>query len=141
MTASATDLEAELPPDPSFTPAAYERTSRLLRSGVIGFLVLSSLGLILGLVANPSESVSTLIQSNPFAGWGSVDQFFSSLASLKAPVLILLGVFVMVGVSIARVLDAMVSFFRGHEVILAVVCAVVSALLLVGLVVVSALVH
>ena len=141
MTGVAEPLVLELPPDPTFTPAAYERTSLLLRSGVIGFLVLSSAGLILGLIANPSESVSSLLNSNPFAGWGSVGEFFSSLASLQPGVLILLGVFVMVGVSVARVLDAMIAFFRGHERILGIVCAVVAGLLVVGLVVVSSLVR
>ena len=141
MTSATAPARLELPPDPTFTPAAYERTSLLLRSGVIGFLLLSSAGLILGLIANPSESVSTLLGSNPFAGWGSVGEFFSSLAALQPGVLILLGVFVMVGVSVARVLDAMVAFFRGHERIVGIVCAVVAGLLLVGLVVVSSLVR
>ena len=141
MTGHAGSSGLELPPDPSFTPATYERTSLLLRAGVIGFLLLSSLGLVLGLLANPSESVSSLLSSNPFAGWGSFGEFFSSLAALQPGVLILLGVFVMIGVSIARVLDAMVAFFRGHERVLALVCLVVAALLLVGLVVVSSLVR
>ena len=141
MTGEAGSSGLELPPDPTFTPAAYERTSLLLRAGVVGFLVLSSVGLLLGLIANPSESVSTLLSSNPFAGWGSVGEFFASLATLQPGVLILLGVFVMVGVSIARVLDAMVAFFRGHERTLAFVCLGVAVLLVVGLVVVSSLVR
>ena len=141
MSGEASSPPVELPPDPTFTPAAYARTAALLRGGVIGFLVLSSIGLVLGLVSDPSESVDSLLHSNPFAGWGSVDQFFASLVTLQAPVVILLGVFIMIGVSVARVLDAMVSFARGREWALAVVCGVVSALLIVGLVVVSAFVH
>ena len=141
MTGDAGSSGLELPPDPTFTPAAYVRTSLLLRGGIIAFLILSSAGLVLGLLANPSESVPTLLGSNPFAGWGSVGEFFSSLTTLQPGVLILLGVFVMIGVSIARVLDAMVAFFRGHERVLALVCLAVAALLLVGLVVVSSLVR
>lgn len=141
MTGGHLSLEHELPPDPTFTPAAYERTSLLLRAGVVGFLFLSVVGLVLGLIANPTESVSSYLHSNPFAGWGSLGEFLSSLASLRPETLILLGVFVMVGVSIARVLDAMIAFFRGRELILAIVCAFVAVLLLVGLTVVSTFVH
>lgn len=141
MTETPSSSDLELPPDPSFTPEVYVRTSWLLRGGVIGFFVLSSVGLILGLIANPSESVPTLLHANPFAGWGSLGAFFTSLVELQPTVLILLGVFIMVGVSVARVLDAMVSFFRGRELILAAVCAAVAALLIVGLTVVASIVR
>ena len=141
MTETPSPPDLELPPDPSFTPEVYVRTSWLLRGGVIGFFVFSTIGVILGLISNPSENVSTLLHANPFAGWGSFGAFFSSLAQLQPTVLILVGVFIMVGVSVARVLDAMVSFFRGRELIMAAVCAVVAALLIVGLTVVASIVR
>ncbi len=141
MTGTPASPELELPADPSFTPEVYARTSLLLRGGVIGFFVFSTIGVILGLIANPSESVSTLLQANPFAGWGSFGEFLSSLAHLQSTVLILVGVFIMVGVSVARVLDAMVSFFRGRELIMAAVCATVAGLLILGLTVVASIIH
>ncbi len=132
---------AELPPDPSFTPETYVRTALILRSGVIGFLVLSGVGMVIGLVESPGMTVSSLIGSSPFVNVGDPGTFLSSLASFQANALILLGVFVMVAVSVGRVVDAMGVFIRGRETILAVVCGVVVALLVFGLTVVASIVH
>ena len=132
---------SELPPDPSFTPDTYVRTALLLRSGVFGFLILSCVGMVIGLVENPGETVGTLIGSSPFTNVGSSGTFLSSLVGLHANALILLGVFVMVAVSVGRVFDAMVVFIRGRETILAVVCGVVVVLLVFGLTVVASIVH
>lgn len=126
-----------LPHDPTFPPEAYERVSRLLRGGVLAFLVLAGVGMVARLVAAPYESVSAILASPPGTEFGSVGGFFVALANGQPSALITLGIFVMVGVTIGRVGLAAVDFARGRERVLAAVSVVVVVLLVLGLLVVA----
>jgi uncharacterized membrane protein len=128
---------AALPIDATFPPAAYERVARLLRGGVIAFLLLAGAGLVGQLVLNPYESVSTLLATGPSSGYGSFGIFVGHLASGQPDSLILLGIYVMVGVTIGRVVLATVDLYRGGERTLGALSATVIVLLLVALFVVA----
>ncbi len=136
MSAGPADVGA-LPLDPTFPPEAYERTARLLRFGVVGFLILACLGLFLDLVKNPGESVATLLASKPGDTTGSFSAFVGRLAALDPSTIVLVGIAVMVAVTVGRVVYATVDFYRGGERVLATVSAIVVALLLLGLLVVA----
>jgi uncharacterized membrane protein len=135
------DLTSELPPDPSFPPVAFERIAGLLRVGILGFLLFAGAGMVLQLVLNPFEDVSSVLASNPLRDYGSWGAFFSDLASGHAAALIILGIYVLVAVTIGRVLLATVDFYRGGERTLGQLSAIVVVLLLVGLFVVAPFVH
>ncbi len=127
----------EVPEDPTFPPAAYERISRLLRGGVILFLVFAGAGMIALTAIEPNETVSALLANPPLSRFASVGGFLSALAVGNPEALITLGIYVMVGVTIGRVGLAAVDFYRGRERSLAVVSVAVVALLLLGLFVVA----
>jgi uncharacterized membrane protein len=118
---------SELPIDPTYPPAAYERVARLLRYGILGFLVLASAGLIGQLVLNPSESVGSILASGPSSG--------------QPDALIFLGIYVMVGVTIGRVALATRDLYRGGERALGALSTAVIVLLLIALFVVASFVH
>ena len=126
-----------LPIDPTFPPAAYERVARLLRAGVLGFVLLAGAGTIVQLVADPSETVATLLASGPTGGFGTFHLFLTHLASGGSDALILLGIYVMVAVTIGRVGLAAADFYRGGERELGAISLAVIALLLVALFVVA----
>ena len=126
-----------LPVDPTFPPSAYERVSTLLRSGVIGFFVLATIGMITALIQHPSETVSQLTASNPATDYGSVGAYLQQLFQLHGDAVILIGIFLMIGVTVGRVVYAMIDFYRGGEKALALVCGTVVTLLVVGLFVVG----
>lgn len=132
---------AALPLDATFPPAAYERVARLLRWGVIGFLVLAGSGLVGQLVLNPSESVSSVLASGSFSGYGSFGLFVGHLESGQPDALILLGIYVMVAVTVGRVALATVDLYRGGERSLGALSATVIVLLLAALFVVAPFVH
>jgi uncharacterized membrane protein len=129
--------EHALPPDPTFTPAAYERVSRLLRSGVLGFLILAGVGLVAQLILNPSETVATLLASHPASEYGSASDLLGALGAGYPDAAVILGIYVMVAVTVGRVVLATADLYRGGERALGTVSAVVVGLLLVGLFVVA----
>lgn len=130
-----------LPPDPTFPPSAYERTSRILRLGVVGFFLLASVGMILGLLERPGETVAQLLSTNPRSEYGSAAGYFTQLAALEPSAVVLLGIFLMVSVTVGRVAYATFDFYQGRERILAAVSATVVFLLILGLFVVAPFVH
>jgi uncharacterized membrane protein len=131
----------KLPGDPTFPPAAYERVARLLRYGIIGFLVLATVGLIAQLALHPSESVASVLASGPSSGYGSFSQFIGHLASGQPDALILLGIYVMIGVTVGRVGLATRDLYRGGERTLGTLSATVIVLLLIALFVVASFVR
>ncbi len=128
-----------LPDDPTFPASAYARIALLLRAGVIGFLLVASVGLVAYLSQHPSESLASLLARG--ASLPSLRAFLHGLAVLDPTALILFGVYIMIAVTIARVLLAARDFAAGRERVLAAVSILVAALLLVGLFVVGPLVH
>jgi uncharacterized membrane protein len=139
---SGSDASAHaLPPDPTFSPAEYERVARLLRSGVLGFLVFAGVGMVSQLVLHPSESVASLLASNPGSTYRSFGLFLGEIGSGNPEALIILGIYLMVAVTIGRVLLATADFYRGGERALGTVSATVVALLVLGLFVVGPFVH
>jgi uncharacterized membrane protein len=128
-------------PDPTFPPSAYERLSLLLRGGVVGFLILASAGLIAHLVAHPTETVASLLAPTSTSGFPALGALFSGGLAGSPEALIILGIYVMIAVTIGRVLLATVEFYRGGERALGTVSAAVVALLTVGLVIVAPFVH
>ena len=62
----------DLTPDPTFSPEAYERVAWLLRSGVLAFLILAGVGMVAYLILNPSETLASLLSSNPTNEFTSV---------------------------------------------------------------------
>lgn len=134
-------LPTSLPLDPTFSPAAYERVAGLLRAGIVGFLALAGSGMLLQLVLHPTESDSSLLAPGSGTAYPSDPMFVNGLLSLQPSALILLGVFVMVAVTIGRVVLAVVDFYRGRERILAGISAAVVLLLALGLLVVAPLVR
>jgi uncharacterized membrane protein len=126
-----------LPVDASFPPSSYERMSLLLRSGVLGFFVLATVGMIAGLLTNPSETVSDLLASNPSAQYGTVGAFLGRLFGFAPDAIVVLGIFILIAVTIGRVVLAVADFYRGRERVLGMVSLVVVLLLLVGLFVVG----
>jgi uncharacterized membrane protein len=136
------ESDASAPPvDPTFPPAAYERIARLLRIGVFSFLLLAGVGLALQLLRNPSEGVAALLSSSPTRAYSSLSLFWQQLAAGSSDALILLGIYVMIAVTVGRVVLAATDFYRGRERALAVISAVVVGLLLVALFVVAPFVH
>jgi uncharacterized membrane protein len=140
MSGTEPTLES-LPDDPTFPPSVYERTARLLRAGVLVFFLLAVVGMIAALAQNPSETVSTLLSSTPAVGFGSFGSLWARLVVLEPTAIITLGIYVMVAVTIARVVYAMVDFYRGRERVLAALSGCVVVLLIVGLFVVAPFVH
>ena len=140
MTESDPALSA-LPIDPTFPPAAYERVSVLLRSGVVGFFVLATVGMVTQLFQDPSQTVGQLTASNPATDYGSVGVYLDQLFHFSGDSVILVGIFLMIAVTVGRVVYAMVDFYRGKERTLAILCGSVVALLLVGLFVVGPMVR
>ncbi len=136
MTVSSA-AETELPVDPTFPPAAYERISKLLRGGVLLFLVFAGAGMIARTVIDPTETVAAVLANPPLSRFGSVGGFLSALSVGRPEALITLGIYVMVGVTIGRVGLAAVDFYRGRERSLGAVSIAVVALLLLGLFVVA----
>lgn len=135
---SETDVPVPaLPPDPTFPPAAYERVSRLLRGGVLGFLLLAGLGMTAQLVLQPSETVASLLASNPEAEYGSAGALVGALGAGYPGAFIILGIYVMVAVTVGRVVLATADLYRGGERALGAISAAVVVLLLVGLFVVA----
>ncbi len=135
-----TDRDSELallPPDPTFPAASYERVARLLRSGAIGFLLLAGAGMVAELVLNPSETVATLLSSGPSGGFGTFHLFLSHLSSAEPDAFILLGIYIMIAVTVGRVVLATADFFRGGERVLGAISVTVVVLLLVALFVVA----
>lgn len=131
------DTSHLLPLDPTFPPEAYERVARLLRYGVLGFLVLAGSGIVLQLLLHPSQDLSTVLATNPLHDYSSVGAFFGSLFSGDPAALIILGIYVLVAVTIARVVLATIDLYRGGERALGALSATVVVLLLVGLFVVA----
>jgi uncharacterized membrane protein len=136
MTGSDASAHA-LPPDPTFTPVEYERVARLLRSGVLGFLVLAGVGMVAQLVLSPSETVASLLASKPGSEYGSAGALLGALGAGYPDSLIILGIYVMVAVTIGRVMLATADLYRGGERALGAISSVVVVLLLVGLFVVA----
>jgi uncharacterized membrane protein len=130
-----------LPPDPTFHPSAYDRTSRLMRAGVVGFFVLTAVGMVINLVTNPTETVGTLLSSGAATELGSLLTPLSGLSVFVADPLILLGIAILIAVTVGRVFLATIDLFRGGERILASICLVVVGLLLVGLFLIPQFVH
>ncbi len=129
----ADEALAALPIDPTFPPSAYQRVSTLLRAGVIGFFILATIGMVSGLVRNPSATVGSLVSSNPSAEYGSVGTYLDHLFGLGGNAIILLGIFLMIAVTVGRVVYAAIDFYRGRERILAALSVTVVLLLVVGL--------
>ena len=136
MTGSDASAHA-LPPDPTFSPAAYERVALLLRSGVVGFLLLAGVGMVAQLLLNPSETVATLLASHPASEYGSAGDLVGALGARYPDAPVILGIYVMVVVTLGRVVLATVDLYRGGERALGTVSAAVVGLLLVGLFVVA----
>jgi uncharacterized membrane protein len=132
---------AAVPADPTFPPAAYERVARLLRTGVVGFLILAGAGMVGELLLNPSQSVASLLSSGPSSGFGTFSLFLSHIESGQPDAIILLGIYVMIAVTIGRVALATVDLYRGRERELGALSAAVIVLLLVALFVVAPFVH
>ena len=130
-----------VPPDPTFSPAAYEQVARLLRSGVIGFLILATVGMVAELILSPSETVSALLVSHPATEYGSAGDLVGALGAGYPDALIILGIYLMVAVTVGRVVLATADLYRGGERALGTISAAVVALLLVGLFVVAPLVR
>ncbi|MGP8158699.1 MAG: DUF1634 domain-containing protein [Thermoplasmata archaeon] len=131
----------DLTPDPTFSPEAYERVAWLLRSGVLAFLILAGVGMVAYLILNPSETLASLLSSNPTNEFTSVGVSVGYLEAGRPEALILLGILVMVAATIGRVLLVTVDFFRGGERALGAISAAVIVLLIVGLFVVGPFVH
>ena len=130
----------EVPLDPTFPPAAYVRVARLLRTGVIGFFVLAAFGMVLDLVQHPSLTLAQLLATNPGPEFTDLGRLLTDFASGGPTAIIIVGVYIMVAVTVLRVVYATVDFYRGRERILAAVSAAVVLLLLLGLFVVAPLV-
>jgi uncharacterized membrane protein len=132
---------ATVPIDPTFSPGAYERVALLLRTGVVGFIALASCAIILELVLHPTASSDSILASGAGRPYTSIGGFVDGIISLQPPALILLGLFVMVAVTVGRVVLAAIDFSRGGERVLTVISAAVVGLLLLGLFVVAPLVR
>lgn len=131
--------EPDLPEDPTFPASSYARIALVLRAGVVGFLVAASVGLLTYVSQHSSESVSSLLARG--ASLPSLGEFLQGLARLDPTALILLGIYTMIAVTIARVLIVARDFEVGRERALAAISIVVAVLLFVGLFLVAPLVH
>ena len=93
--------------------------------------------MIEGLLENPSQTVETLVSSNSGSPFGSVGSFLSDLGVLQPNALVTLGIFVLVAVTVGRVLYATVDLYRGRERLLAGLAGAVIVMLIVGLFVIA----
>jgi uncharacterized membrane protein len=101
------------------------------------FLLFAVAGVFAQLLLNPSEDVGSLLASNPVSDYRTLGTFVSDLTAGNPGALILLGIFVMVGVTVGRVVLAAADFYRGGERTLGTISTVVIVLLLVALFVVG----
>ncbi len=131
----------KLPEDPTFPPSSYARIALLLRSGVVGFLLLASAGLGAYLSQHPNQSVGAVLSTGPGPLVSSPVAFVHGLGALDPTAIVLLGIYLMIAVTIVRVLVAAWDFARGRERTLAAIAAAVAVLLIVGLFVVAPIVH
>ncbi len=128
---------SKLPIDPTFPPAAYERVAWLLRGGVLGFVLLAGAGMVAYLALHPSETVSEVLAGGPSVGLGSFVTFLGGLAVGRPSAIILAGIYVMVAVTVGRVVLATFDLYRGGEKALGGLSATVVVLLLIALFVVA----
>lgn len=140
MSRSGGSAEAQLPIDPTFPPSAYFRVATMLRTGVLGFLALAAVGMVARMIASPSLTVASVLATNPAAAYGSAPSFLSALGRLQPEAVVILGIYVMIAVTIGRVVLATIDFYRGGERILGTVSLAVVLLLLLGLFVVAPIV-
>jgi uncharacterized membrane protein len=133
----ARETPADVPVDPTFPLSAYERVSRLLRGGILVFLLFAVVGMVAQLLLQPSQTVTSLLAANPTSDYSSLGTFFADLIAGRPDALVLLGIVVLVGVTIGRVVLATVDFYRGGERTLGLVSAVVVGLLVVALFIVA----
>lgn len=134
------DPSSLLPPDPTFSPQSYISVSRILRGGVVVFVVLATVGMILSLLIHPGETLANVLGQNASFGPARFGEFLGQLAVGSPGAIISLGIVAMITVVVARVLFVAVHAFRGHEHPLAYVATIVVTLLLVGLFVLGPLV-
>jgi len=135
---TASDVSAPvLPPDPTFSATQYEQVARLLRSGVLGFLIFAGFGMVAQLVLSPSETVTSLLASKPASEYGSAGALVGAFGAGYPDSFIILGIYIMVAVTVGRVVLATVDLYRGGERALGTISAAVVVLLLVGLFVVA----
>ena len=108
---------------------------------MISFFVLASIGLVVALVANPSETVASMLAFDPRSLYMPPAAFLANLVALNPSAIILLGIYLMVAVTIARVGYAAMDFARGRERTLTWAAIAVVVLLLIGLFVVAPFIH
>ena len=140
MSRSGGPAEAELPIDPTFPPSAYFRMATMLRTGVLGFLALAAVGMVARMIATPGLTVASVLATDPAAAYGSASKFLGALANAQPEAIVILGIFVMIAVTIGRVVLATIDFYRWGERVLGTGSLAVVLLLLLGLLVVAPIV-
>ena len=140
MTGASTDPSARLPPDPTFSPEAYVSVSRILRGGVIAFVILATGGMIAELWLHPGYTLSSILSTPQSYGPDRLAAFYARLIAGSPTAFITLGVFAMIIVVVGRVVFVAYHAFHGHERPLAYIATVVVLLLLLGLFVIGAIV-
>lgn len=121
--------------------SAYVDMSRVLRAGLILSLIILFAALVAYLLANPSESFSQVVSSNPALQYLGLVSLASALAHGVPDAYLTVGVLVLVATPILRVITGLYFFERNGERTITMIALIVAILLVLGLLVVGPLVH
>ncbi len=121
--------------------SAYVDMSRVLRAGLVLSLLILFGALVAYLVANPSETFSEVIQSNPIAQYLGLAALATALAQGVPEAYLTVGILVLLATPILRVITGLYFFQRNGEKTIARIALVVTVLLILGLLVIGPVIH
>lgn len=132
-------MTAPTAPRIALPPEAYRVMARVLRSGLLLAAALLVASLVDFVLRHPGVSLADVLAANPIEGYLTPASLATGLLGGHAQAFLTLGILVLVATPILRVGTGWYYFYRVHDVPLARVAAVVTALLLVGILVVGPL--
>lgn len=121
--------------------SAYAIMTRALRGGLILSLVILTGALVAYLIANPSESFSQVLATNPILQYLGLVSLATALGQGVPEAYLTLGILVLLATPILRVVVGFYYFHRNGEKVIARIALTVTILLLFGLLVVGPLIH
>lgn len=127
-------------PGPSASERALDRRlGQLLRLGVIVAVALFALGAVEYVLRHPHTGLLEAVNANPIGSYLSVSGLYTGILSGHAQPIIVLGLLVLVATTVARVAISAAYFAGRGERESAILGALVTGLLLIGLTVIGPL--
>ena len=118
-----------LPPDPAFTPKAFDRMARLLEVAVVVFLGLAVVGFVTRLAEDWGMSLPSVIHREPRSWYWTPESYFANLFAFNPSAVVLLGVAVRMAAVIGRSVISAMELWRAGEVTLGAITVSVLALI------------